>query len=275
MNGFFAPAGNMPVNEQQYQQGRKHHRDDLHRIDLQGIGGNFDFLIINGFNPVTPNQKTMGIDTVGGAGHERDLVLAGDDGELVGLGGENDEDLLDLVGEDFIQDVDGEGIALDDLVKVGEKPCARQPPMPGNDGMGGRAADGKAGALDMPGRDLQDALRGAVINGQLHVDIGDGHIAHDAGAGDIENVVIAGDGIEIREGCVEVCKLFIVGVGFGKEFFRLAVVHLSDYFFVVQHNLVLIMSIPPVGKRGVKHHGETHKENEAENRSCQNITLLF
>lgn len=223
---------------------------------------------------MTADQKAVGIHTVGCAGHEGDLVLTGDDGELVGLGGENDKDLLDLVGEDFIQHVDGEGVALDDLVKVGEKPCARQAAMPGNDGMGGRTADGKAGALDMSGRNLKNALGGAVVNGQLHVDIGDGNIAHDAGAGDIEDVVIARNFVKIGKRCIERGELAVIVAGFGEHLVVLLVVKLGDRFLVAGNDMGRHVLVPPIGEGRIEHHGESHEEQNCKNNGGKRDFLL-
>ena len=57
--------------------------------------------------------------------------------------------------------------------------------------MGARAAHRKAAALQMARRHLQNAVAGAVVNGQLHADLGDGDVPHDAGTGDVEGVGVA------------------------------------------------------------------------------------
>jgi len=63
----------------------------------------------------------MSIDAVGGAGHQCDIVLSGGDGQIVHLMGEDDVDLLELGGQNLIEDGDGQGIGDDEVVEVGEE----------------------------------------------------------------------------------------------------------------------------------------------------------
>ena len=72
--------------------------------------------------------------------------------------------------------------------------------------------------------DLQHAIAGAVVDGQLHTDLFNGDVAHNAGAGDIQRGVVAGEpvGMEqrVRVGgdlrIERICRLEIgavVGIG--------------------------------------------------------------
>ena len=86
--------------------------------------------------------------------------------------------------------MEGERIALLQLVQAGEQPGAGQSGMPGHHRMRGLAAHRQRTARDMAGRDLQDALVGAVVDRQAHLDAGDGHIAHHTRAGDVEHALV-------------------------------------------------------------------------------------
>ena len=85
----------------------------------------------------------MGVDPGGGAGHEGDVIPAGDDGELVKLVGFDDENFLHLVGKHLIQNGDGERVALDQLIQIGEELCGGQSPVRRDDGVGVLPAHGK------------------------------------------------------------------------------------------------------------------------------------
>ena len=113
---MFPLACDVPVNEQQNQKWHKYHRNDFHFVHLQGIGGNFHFLVVNCFDAMTSNQQTVRIYTVGRAGHQRDNILAGENRQLIRFSREDDENPLDLVGVHLIQHIDCKRVALNDLI---------------------------------------------------------------------------------------------------------------------------------------------------------------
>ena len=93
-----------------------------------------------------------------------------------------------------------------------------------NDRVGAAAAHRQAGALQVACGDLQHAIAGAVVDGQLHTDLFNGDVAHNAGAGHIQRGVVAGEpvGMEqrVRVGgdlrIERICRLEIgavVGIG--------------------------------------------------------------
>ena len=93
-----------------------------------------------------------------------------------------------------------------------------------DDGVGAAAAHRQAGAFQMTCRHLQHAIAGAVVDGQLHTDLFNGDVAHNAGAGHIQRGVVAGEpvGMEqrVRVGgdlrIERICRLEIgavVGIG--------------------------------------------------------------
>ena len=62
-----------------------------------------------------------------------------------------------------------------------------------NDRVGAGTAHRQAGAFQMAGRHLQHAVAGAVVDGQLHADLGDRDVAHDSGSGHIQRAFVAGE----------------------------------------------------------------------------------
>ena len=132
----------------------------------------------------------MRVDAVGGAGHQGDVILAVHHLEVVRLGGQNDGDVVHLVGEHAVQHGDGKGIAHFQPVEIGEQLGAGQAAVSRNDRMGALAAHRQAGALQVACSDLQHAIAGAVVDGQLHTDLFNGDVAHNAGAGHIQRIFI-------------------------------------------------------------------------------------
>lgn len=126
MDGLFcnadtlSSARDLPVDEKHYQQRYKHTWDDFHFIHLQSVRTYLDLFVVDGLDTVSTDKQAVRIDTIGCAGHQCDDILAGEDRQLVGLGGQDRQDTLDLVGVDLVEHVDSEDIALNDPVKVGE-----------------------------------------------------------------------------------------------------------------------------------------------------------
>ena len=65
----------------------------------------------------------------------------------------------------------------------------------------------------MPDAMLEDLLRGAVVDGQLHADFGNGDVTHNAGAGNIQRVVVAGKLIRAVKGVFVGGHLCVKGIG--------------------------------------------------------------
>ena len=93
-----------------------------------------------------------------------------------------------------------------------------------NDRVGALATHRQAGALQVACGDLQHAIAGAVVDGQLHADLGDRDVAHDPGAGHVQRAFVAGEPVGEIQGVrvggdlrIEgVCRLEIgavVGIG--------------------------------------------------------------
>ena len=150
-------------------------------------------------------QQTMGVHAVWRAGDEGRQIGAVLDGEPVQFVGQDHADPVHLIGEGLAEDVEGEGVALLQCIQSGQKACARQPRMPGDRRMRGIAADGQRTAWKMPDGDLQNGLVGAVVDRESGAEARDGHVAHDASAGDVQQrLVCAGllhGGMPAVRGC--------------------------------------------------------------------------
>ena len=155
----------------------------------------------------------MGVDAVGGAGHQGDVILAVHHLEVVRLGGQYNGDLVHLIGQHPVQDRDGEGVAHFQLVQIGEQLGTGQAAVGRNDRVGAAAAHRQAGALQVACGDLQYAVAGAVVDGQLHADFGNGDVTHNAGAGNIQRFVVAGKLIRAVKGVFVGGHLCVKGIG--------------------------------------------------------------
>lgn len=113
---------------------------------------------------------------------------------------QDDGNLIDLIGQQAVQHRDGEGVPCLEPVKVREQHRTGQTAVGRQYAVGGRAAHRQARTLEMADADLQHAVRCAVINRQLDVDFINCDVAHNAGAGDIERVLIPGNFLRVVEG---------------------------------------------------------------------------
>ena len=71
-------------------------------------------------NPVAPDQQPMGVDPKGCAGHEGTQILAFLQPQIGGVMGQHGVDLVNLIGENFIQHFQIEGVPNFQLVQVGK-----------------------------------------------------------------------------------------------------------------------------------------------------------
>ena len=142
------------------------------------------------FHTVSAHQKSMGIDAVGRAGDEGAEILARDDPQGIGLMRLNDENLVDLIGENLIQNAENKGIALREFIEVGKELGTGQAAVPGKHAVGAFTADRQAGPIQMANSDLQHGFIGAVVDRQGDIETVDFDIAHNAGAADIQKRLI-------------------------------------------------------------------------------------
>ncbi len=118
---FAFSAGDQQADEQEQQQRHGQQRRNEDGLNAGGVSCNTDALeILRGGDTVAAHQKAVGVDAVGGAGHQGDVILAVHHLEVVRLGGQYNGDLVHLVGQHPVQHRDGEGVAHLQPVQMGE-----------------------------------------------------------------------------------------------------------------------------------------------------------
>ena len=120
----------------------------------------------------------------------------------------------------------------------------------------------------MPGGNLQHAFIGAVVDRQFHFDARNGHVAHDAGAGNVERLVVF---VLLFVGHVPAVagggEFEVVGMGGVEEFFLLRFTHVVGFGHITGHRVGLVHTIPPVGHGWVGDEAEAadkHDDKEAD-----------
>ena len=198
-----------------------------------------------------PHQQPVGVDAVGRAGHQGDVVLALRHLQAVGLGGQDDGDVVHLVGEGPVQHRDGEGVAHLQLIQIGEQLGTGQAPVGRNDRVGAGTAHRQAGAFQMTGGHLQHGIAGAVVDGLLHADLFNGDVAHDAGAGHVQRALVRREPVREIQG-VRVCgDLRIEGIGRFKIGGVIRIRQLIHIGGIVGHSTGLVQLVDVVADGGV------------------------
>ena len=176
-------------DDQDQQDRHCHKRHDVDRADLKGIGDHLGLAILV-CDPMSSHQKPVGIDAIGGAGDQCAEVLTLFNLQVREIRGLHDADLIHLVGEGLVQDVQGEGIPLREFVQVRKELCRGKAPVPGQYGMGALPADRERSLLQVPDGGLQNAIAGAMVDRQLHVDLGNVDVPHISGAIEVQQAVV-------------------------------------------------------------------------------------
>jgi len=208
-------------------------------------------VLIRGLYAAAAHQQAVGVDAVGGTGHQGDVILAFGDLQLIGLGGQHDGDFVHLVGEHPVQHGDGKGIAHLQLVEVGKQLSAGQAAVRRDDRVGRSAAHRQAGAFQMTCRHLQHAVVGAVVDGQLHADLFNGDVAHNARAGNIQRFVVAGKLIRTEEGVFVGGHLCVKGIGGVKVGAVIRIGHGVHVLRVACHRAGLVALVDVIADSGV------------------------
>lgn len=182
------------AKQQQQQQRHSHQRGHRGGVDLHRVGRHAHvgsrFLRVG--NAVAAHQQPVGVDAVGRAGDKGAVVLPVLDRQVAEFLRLDDADLVHLVGQGLVQHVEDEGVPFRQLVQVGEQLGAGQPAVAGQHRVGAGAAHRKAAALDVADADLQSGLVGAVVDGQIDVDLVDLDVADHVGAGHVHGGVVLG-----------------------------------------------------------------------------------
>ena len=204
----------------------------------------------------------MGVDAVGRAGDQGAVVLALLDGQIAHLRRQDDAYLVYLVGQRLIQYLEQEEVSRHQLVQVREQPRAGQAPVAGKHAVGPLAPYGQGGPLHVAHGDLQDRVARAVVDGEGAFDLRDVDIAHDAGAGDIQAVLIelliffgkkVGVGL-FRQGGV-------VGLRFAPDPVVVRVVHGGHGVGVAGDGPRLVERVPIIAQRRVDQQAHAHDQH--------------
>ena len=120
-----------------------------------------------------------------------------------------------------------------------------------DDRVGGRAAHRQAGALQVACGDLQHAVVGAVVDGQLHADFGDGDVTHNARAGNIQRFVVAGKLIRAVKGVFVGGHLCVKGIGGVKVGAVIRIGHVVHVLRVACHRAGLVALVDVIADGGI------------------------
>ena len=210
----------------------------------------------------------MGVHAVGRAGHQGAQVLAGHGHQELGVLGEDDVDLVYLIGQGLAQDVHPEQVPHHQFIDVGEQPGAGQAPVAGEDRVGPLAPHGEGRPVDVPHRHLEDLLRGAVIEGQVTVDGGDVNGAHHAVAPGVKLAVVVSQPLRGEEGGAPFPgPPVVVGQGVGQDPVILLLVQVGHLVRVVHDGSGLVEGVPPVADLGISQERKPHQEHHEQKNS--------
>ena len=206
----------------------------------------------------------MSIDTIGGAGHQRAIILAGSNGQCVHLFRLHDQNLIDFISQQPVQHGNGEGVSLLQLIQVGEQPGAGQPPVRGQHAMAALPADGQAAALQMAHGHVQHIRRRTVIDGQFHADSVDVDIAHDAHAVDVQDFLIihprVGQALIFRHGRVQRRQRPVIVLRLLKGGVVIPAGHAGQRVLICADGPGLVQGIPVIARRGIEQ--DTHAQQK-------------
>ena len=195
---------------------------------------------------MSPNQQPLGIDPVGSAGKQGDIVLSILWLKFPYLPRIHDTDLIHFVGQQTVQHGNREGIAFRQLVQVGKQPGAWQPPVGRQDAMVSFASYRQAGALQMSHRCIEHCLRCTVINRQLQADTRDMDISHHSIPGYVEDIVIPLCPGIIDQGSGYLFQRLVVSVCCGKFGFIVLLRQIGNDCFIICDGSGLYPAVPPV-----------------------------
>ena len=172
VQGFFGNGDEQDIQQPHKKEGHGGHGHDDHGIHTVGFIRHIDPAFLGSVDLVRPDQESLGIDAVGGAGQQGAVVLPflnSDQGDVVRL---YDADLIHLVGQDLIEDGECKGIPGLHAVQMGKEQGRGQAAVGGNNAVGAGTSDGQAAALKMSGGDAEDRIRCTVVTGSSSLILG-------------------------------------------------------------------------------------------------------
>lgn len=158
------------------------------------------------FNAGAPDQQPVGIDAVGCAGQQCTVVRAVNDAYVVDFVGSNNFDLIHLIGDGPVQNCNGKGVAQLHFIQFRKELGMGQAPVGGKYAVCILAAHRKRGPLQMAAGNIQHFRGNAVIHRQLHAQLLNSHIAHNAVSADVQDLVIALQLAIIQQRIFQLCQ---------------------------------------------------------------------
>ncbi len=220
---------------------------------------------------MAPNQEPVGIDAIGGAGHEGTQILALLNEQGLGVLWLHDQNLVYLIGQHLIQHAQPEPIPHHQPIQVGEKSGTGQAPVAGQDAVGALPAHGQARPLQVPHSHLQNRILGAVVNGQGHIQAGDFDVAHNAHAGHVQQPLIFRLLVVVQKvGVFPAHQGAVIGLGLLPKLTVAILVQLGHLLGIVGDGTGLVRLVPPVGEGGVQHQGQPYDQYE-DQKNCRGV----
>lgn len=109
---------------------------------------------------------------------------------------------------------------------------------------------------------LQNRILRAMVDGQGHIDFGDGQIAHDPQGGDIQDIFVVAELLRAVQQIRLLGKGCIVALCRSKEGRIVRIRHGSNAVLVVYHGSGLVGPVHRIADRGVQHDGKAHQEDQ-------------
>ena len=132
-------CGDQHPNEKDDQNGDRQERRNEDRPDLDRVRRDHGSAV-GVFDPVSPDQKPVGVDAVRRACDQGAQILAFFNLEVREILRLYDPDMVHLVGEGLIEDRHREGVSFPELIEVCKKPRRGKSPVPGKQAVGALSA---------------------------------------------------------------------------------------------------------------------------------------
>ena len=164
------------------------------------------------FHPCAPDQQPMGVDAHGGAGDQGAEVLPLHHIQRLHLVRLHRQNLVHLIGQGFIQNVQIEPVPQRQLVQIGKELRLCQPSVAGQGAVGALSTQRIAGFRQVADSVGEHIRPGALVDGQVQVDFGDGDIPQGVAQLDQIDVAVPGDALSLGVFAEHRFQLLIVGL---------------------------------------------------------------
>ena len=203
---------------------------------------------------MAPDQETVGVDPVGGAGNQGYIILLPVNFQSVNLVRLHNQDLVNLIGQGFVQHMEVKEISLFQLLQIRKHPGCCHAGMGRNHSMRALTANGQGCSGHVPRAALQGVLAHAVVDGQQHINSGNLNVAHNAIPGQIQKAVVV-QSIQFS-GSSAGSQQFIIGLRFRPGRGQLFAVRFLDNLLVLRVHLRLVLLCIIAAHNGIGHQAQ-------------------